>query len=119
MAGTIGGLNVGISPQANLYGLKILNKDGEGTTEAALLAMNHIAQIYKKSARLSIVSMSLGGPCDTEDCSKDSMVRAVEKLSSMGVIVSIAAGNSGCNGCDGSPNAAPSAINGKRRTALH
>ena len=54
--------------------------------------------------------MSLGGPCDG-DCAEDSLVIAVEQLvKAHNIIVSVAAGNDGCNACQGSPNAAPSAI---------
>jgi hypothetical protein len=52
------------------------------------------------------------GPCDVDDCSQDSLVMAVEDLVALGVPVSVAAGNEGCNACSGSPNAAPNAING-------
>ena len=57
--------------------------------------------------------MSLGGPCDDDNCKTDSIVRAVDALTKKGVFVSVAAGNSGCNACDGSPNSAESAIVGK------
>ena len=63
-----------------------------------------------RPSSFSQVSMSLGGPCDG-DCSEDSLVIAVEQLvKAHNIVVSVAAGNDGCNACQGSPNAAPSAI---------
>jgi len=55
--------------------------------------------------------MSLGGACETyEDCSEDALVAAVEKLSSVGINVVVAAGNSGCDACLETPAFAASAI---------
>lgn len=59
--GTIGGISVGVSPYANIYGLKILNSDGEGSSSDILEALEYIASLVKKSKRLSVVSLSLGG----------------------------------------------------------
>lgn len=117
VSGTIGGLTVGLSPEANLYGLKILNGDGEGSSSDVVLAMDYVASMAQSSGRRSLISMSLGGPCDEDSsCSTDSVVVAVERITALGVIVSVAAGNDGCNGCYGSPNSAPHAITGK---AIH
>lgn len=44
------------------------------------------------------MSMSLGGTCEGE-CSSDSLVMAVESLYQIGVLSSVASGNSGCNVC--------------------
>lgn len=114
VSGTIGGLTVGLSPNANLYGLKILNSDGEGSSADVVLALDYVASQVKSSGRRSLVSMSLGGPCEDDTaCSSDSVVVAVEHLSSLGIMVSVAAGNDGCNACYGSPNSAPHVITGK------
>jgi len=114
VSGTIGGLTVGLSPNANLYGLKILNSDGEGSSADVVLALDYVASLAQSSGRRSLVSMSLGGPCEDDSaCAQDSVVVAVERITALGVIVSVAAGNDGCNGCYGSPNSAPHAITGK------
>ena len=119
VAGIIGGKNVGVSPGANIYGLKVLNGDGEGSTSNTVAALEYIARKVDSertgipgASRRAVVSMSLGGPCeDLLDCSSDTLVQAVNSLvSSHGVIVSVAAGNEGCNACSGSPNAASLAI---------
>lgn len=114
VSGTIGGLRVGLSPNANLYGLKILNSEGQGSSSDVVLALDYVASLAQTSGRRSLVSMSLGGPCEDEtSCSTDSVVQAVESITAKGIIVSVAAGNDGCNGCYGSPNSAPHAITGK------
>ena len=75
--------------------------------------MDYVLTLARASGKRSVVSMSLGGPCDTADCSQDSIVIAAQALTAANVIVSVAAGNEGCNACSGSPNAAPDAITGK------
>ena len=111
VAGTAGGNYVGVAPHANIFGVQVLNEDGEGTTSGIVLALEFTLNNIKKRGRRSIVSMSLGGDCDTDNCQEDTLVMASEHLSSQNIVVVVAAGNSACNACKGSPNAAPSAIN--------
>lgn len=111
VAGTIGGFKVGVSPHVNIFALKVLSDTGEGSTSAILTSFDIVLTTVKKSGKRSIVSLSLGGPCETANCEKDSLVIGVTKLTSNNIIVSVAAGNEGCNACQGSPNSAPSAIN--------
>jgi hypothetical protein len=111
VSGTIGGINVGVSPQVNLYGLKVLSDEGSGSTSDIVSALDFAMAKAASSGRRSVLTMSLGGPCDEDDCSKDSLVIASEKLISAGIILSVAAGNEGCNACSGSPNSAPHTIN--------
>jgi aqualysin 1 len=111
VSGTVGGRTVGVSPDANIYGLKILDASGQGDTSSIATALELVLQRFHTTRHPSVVSMSLGGPCETDDCSEDSLVVAVENLAAAGIMVSVASGNEGCNACYGSPNAAPSAIN--------
>lgn len=110
VAGTIGGNTIGVSRGANVYGMRVLNAQGEGDSSGVVAALERVAALAKKSGRPSVVSMSLGGPCEAADCSADSLVMAVEALAKRGVFVSVAAGNDGADACTGSPNAAPSAF---------
>ena len=113
VAGTIGGRTVGVAPSANIYSLRVLNDSGEGDTSDIIDAINVVVgRASRQGANPSVISMSLGGPCDEADCSRDALVMAVEEAVAAGVVVSVAAGNEGCNACSGSPNAAPNAING-------
>jgi len=115
VAGTIGGRHVGVAPGANLYGVRVLDGSGAGSTAAVVRAMEfitlHIDQ--QPSGRRAILTMSLGGPCEDDDCIHDTLNEAVEIFSSKqpaNVLVSVASGNSGCNSCEGAPNGAPSSF---------
>lgn len=121
VSGTIGGANLGVAPGVNLYGVKVLNSQGEGTTSDTVAGLEYAVQFARNKAIArsntanpipSVVSMSLGGPCDIpNDCAEDTLAMAVESMIvDHHFIVSVAAGNEGCNACSGSPNAAPSAI---------
>lgn len=79
-------------------------------TSDVLAALEFVANHTVSRNRPSVVSMSLGGPCSTPRCAGDPIVRAVELLATMGIAVSVAAGNDGANACYGSPNSASSAI---------
>jgi hypothetical protein len=65
LSGTIGGKNVGVSPDCNMYGLKTLSEQG-GSVSAILSALDVVVEFAANSGRKSIVSMSLGGICETE-----------------------------------------------------
>lgn len=112
VAGTIGGNTIGVSPRANIYGLKVLSDQGSGSSSGIVAALEYVSTHVQSTGRRSVVTMSLGGPCEeSAHCERDSLVVAAEALSSQGIVVSIASGNEGCNGCFGSPNSAQSAIN--------
>jgi subtilisin family serine protease len=110
-AGTVGGNTVGVSPGANLYGVRVLDDDGSGSTADIVSALEWVLGYSKSTGHRSVVSMSLGGPCESDDCSVDSLVMATESLITNSFSISVAAGNEGCNACNGSPNAAPNAFN--------
>ena len=113
VAGTIGGRSVGVAPGCNLFGVKVLDKDGAGGTSEVVMAMEFVSQLIQKNQRRSIITMSLGGPCEGGDCVHDTLNMAVESFSSAApnnVLVSVASGNSGCNSCEGAPNGAPSSF---------
>ena len=111
VAATAGGNNVGVAPHANIFGVQVLNEDGEGSTSDIVAALEFTLNNIKKRERRSIVSMSLGGGCETDDCQEDTLVMVSEYLTTQNVVVVVAAGNSYCNACRGSPSAAHSAIN--------
>ena len=93
VSATIGGATVGVAPHVNIHGCKVLSDSGSGTTSDVISALDAIYNMKSnRNHPPSIVSMSLGGPCDTEDCAKDAIVMAVEALSKEGVVVSVAAG---------------------------
>lgn len=109
VAGTIGGKTLGIAKGASLLSVRILNDDGQGTVSDIVSALEFIVH-HRKPGVPTVMSMSLGGPCQPSDCTQDALVQAVQAMAKAGLIVSVAAGNSACNACSGSPNAAPDAI---------
>jgi subtilisin family serine protease len=112
-AGTIGGSTIGVAKNANIYGMKVLSDSGSGSTDSILAAFDAVqARRVQNGYRRSIISMSLGGECDTTDCSQDSLVIGVEEMVAAGIVVSLAAGNEGCNANFESPSAAPNALTG-------
>lgn len=65
---------------------------------------------------LCLVIWSIGGPCEDVNCAWDSLNMAVDALNTRHhIVVSVAAGNEGCNACNGSPAGAASAV----RTGMH
>jgi len=90
VAGTVGGRHVGVAPNANLYGLKVLTDNGAGDSSDVMEALDMIVGLVQDSKNPSIVSMSLGGECDSDDCSTDSVNLAVETLIQYGIVVSVA-----------------------------
>ena len=105
--GTIGGATVGVSKCTNIFGMKILSDAGSGSTSGIVTALDVVKQrhLSKGAAAKSVVSMSLGGTC-VGSCATDSLVLAVQALADIGVISSIAAGNSNLDAVTSSPAAA-------------
>ena len=113
VAGIIGGNNVGVARDVNILGVKVLDSKGEGEDSIILHGLDFVAKRVKSTEAAlhgSILSMSLGGACATSDCANDPLNIFVEKLSKLGVLVSAASGNEGCNACFGAPNGATDAF---------
>jgi Subtilase family len=113
VAGTVGGNDVGVSPGANIYGVKVLGDDYlEGSDMDIVQGLNFVRNWYLTHNKApSVVSMSLGRNCESlEQCQDDILVKAVEVLTSTGIVVVVAAGNDECDSCFSSPAFASSAI---------
>ena len=87
--------------------MKILSDAGSGYTSNIVIALDEVKRrhLLKGSAAKSVVSMSLGAYCGAF-CSTDSLVLAVQALADIGVISSVAAGNSNVDAVTSSPAAA-------------
>ena len=111
-AGTIGGVNVGVSPEASIYGVRVLRDDGSGTDLDIIEGLNFVASWHGKQGRPpTIVSMSLGGNClSYSECTEDLLVKVCEKLVNAGIIVVVAAGNDECDACLQTPAFSPHVI---------
>ena len=72
--------------------VRILGDDGSGRVSDIISAIDFVIQQRNLKASVpSVASMSLGGPCDG-DCSTDSLVLAVDKMSQNNIVVSVASG---------------------------
>ena len=108
-AGTVGGINVGVAPSANIYGLKVLSDGGSGSTSIIVEGLDMVmARRLADPAKPMVVSMSLGGGCS--NCPTNPMNLAVDELSVANVTVVVAAGNSAADACVLAPASASSAV---------
>ncbi|KAF3914175.1 Oryzin [Dactylellina cionopaga] len=101
-AGTIGALTYGVNRKVNLWAVKVLDADGDGTTASVLDGMDWVAATA--TPNLSVASMSLGAGKST------TLNNAVDALYNMGITVVVAAGNDGSNAKNFSPASAPNAL---------
>ncbi|MDX1535566.1 MAG: S8 family peptidase [Candidatus Spechtbacterales bacterium] len=95
VAGIIGALNndigvVGVAPDANLYGVKVLNSKGSGFLSDVIEGIE-----WSVNNGADVINMSLGS-----SSSSQAMHDAVDAAYNAGVVIVASAGNSG----DGDPN---------------
>jgi serine protease AprX len=123
VAGLAGGTYVGIAPSARLIGLKVLDGQGQGTTDNVIRAIE-FAIANKNVLNIDVINLSLGHPI-FEAAATDPLVQAVEHASREGIVVVVSAGNVGRHPTTGqigygglsSPGNAPSGISvGSLRT---
>jgi len=116
LIGEQGGPYMGVAPAVNFVGLKVLDKDGQGSTSNVIKAIEYvIANKYRLGVQ--VINLSLGHPIFAP-ASQDPLVAAVERASAAGLIVVASAGNFGVNEKTGkpgytgitSPGNAPSAL---------
>ncbi len=89
---------VGVAPQVDLYGVKVLDQNGSGTFDDVIAGM-----LWAVENKMEVANMSLGAGRGNQ-----SLADAVEAMRKGGVILIAAAGNSG--GSVGYPAAYPGAI---------
>ncbi|MFC9328911.1 S8 family serine peptidase [Kitasatospora sp. NPDC057015] len=107
VGGIIGGLDngigyVGVAPGARLWSVKVLNSEGEGSTEEIV---NGIDWVTAHSDEIEVANLSLGFD-GTEQAVVDAVNRAVAK----GVVVVVSAGNDHRDVSNQSPANVPDAI---------
>lgn len=76
---------IGVAPQAHLYSVKVLSYDSTGTASDIISGLE-----WSVDNRMQVINMSLGS-----DESSVSVQRAVDNTYNAGVLVVVAAGNSG------------------------
>ncbi len=85
VSGTIAGKKTGVAPNATLYAVKVLGKDGSGSTQTVLKGLE-----WCLSNKVDIVNMSLGS-----EFPSPAFERAVKELYKAGICVIASAGNTG------------------------
>ena len=104
-AGTAGGRTMGLATAANVYGMKVLENDGEGSLADELAALDAIAELVETGTLAGpvVASLSVGGACTADDaayCAFDDVeARAIADLRALGVGVVVAAGNEYADAC--------------------
>lgn len=83
----------GVAPNANIIGIKCLDKNGGGSSSDIISGLSYVMEI-RDQFNIKIINLSLGTPANINP-EKDPIVRAVEKCVDEGLIVVTAAGNSG------------------------
>ncbi|MFO6495792.1 MULTISPECIES: S8 family peptidase [Bacillus] len=88
----------GPAPEADLIGVKVLDKMGSGSLETVIQGVDWCIQFNEEHPEdpIDIISMSLGSdavPYESEE--EDPVVKAVNAAWDAGIVVCVAAGNSG------------------------
>jgi len=88
-----------IAPQAQLYGFKVLDDEGNGRDSWIIKAIQQVADINDQAGQLVIhgINLSLGGWFDAESygCGFTPLCNELRRLWRQGVVVVLAAGNEG------------------------
>ncbi|XP_033102922.1 aqualysin-1-like [Anneissia japonica] len=100
-AGTTASNTWGVAKGAKVYGVRVLGCLGSGSNSDVVEGIDWVASNAKHPA---VASMSLGGGASL------STDRAITRLASAGVVVSVAAGNDNADACNYSPARSSDAI---------
>ena len=89
----------GMAPRTKLVSLRVLDDNGRGQVSNIIAALNWVQEInaYGRRIRIHGVNLSVGYPFDAEwfACGQSQLCVEVERLVRSGVIVVVAAGNTG------------------------
>jgi subtilisin family serine protease len=89
----------GMAPECQLVSLKVLDRFGQGSANSFIAALCHVQEInhHGRELRIHGVNLSLGYPFEAKwfACGHSPLCVEVKRLVKSGVIVVIAAGNSG------------------------
>jgi len=97
VAGTVGGLTVGVAKQVQLIGVKVLSASGSGSWAGVIAGIDWAAEDSDKDPdTLGVLNMSLGG-------GKFQAVDDATIAASLEVVVSVASGNNGGDAINTSP----------------
>lgn len=94
VAGIIASTRIGIAPEVNLVGLKVLDRHGNGSTETFIESIKWLLY-HSEKYNIQIVNISIGGNNVELKYEKNRLNYWVKKLWEKGLIVCCSAGNSG------------------------
>jgi hypothetical protein len=103
--------HIGMAPQANLVGVKVLDAGGSGSFATVMAGMKWTVD-HRYQFNIRAASMSLGGPGPIEWTSseEDSVNRYANEMVRAGIALFIAAGNSFSSASIGTPGSAEDVI---------
>lgn len=106
VAAIAAGSGNGVAPDATVVAVRVLNADGDGTSEQVLAGIDAVlASISAGNPHnIRVVNMSLGGYDEDDwppgqgscDAASTDFATAFEALVNAGVLITVAAGNGGC-----------------------
>jgi len=89
------GKYTGIAPESNILAIKALDSEGSGNSSNIIAAISYAIET-KEQYNTKVLNLSFGSPANN-NCSKDPLCKAVAEAEKAGLIVVVAAGNSGPN----------------------
>lgn len=104
VAGIIGSSSYGVSKNVSIVEVKALADDGNGSLSKIIAAVEFCVNYLRKSGKLGVANLSLGSSANSI------LNMAIDSAVDDGLIVVVAAGNSGKNACAYSPASADKAI---------
>ncbi len=120
VAGTIAATHntkgvVGVAPGAKLWSVKVLNRYGSGSWSSIICGLDFVtSKSPAKGGPIKVANMSLGGSGVSDgNCGKsnnDALHKAVCRTRDAGVVIVVAAGNSGANAANFVPAAYDNAV---------
>ena len=103
MASTLGGRTYGVAKGVNLVAVRVLDCNGSGPISGVIAGIDW-AVANHQAGQPAVANLSLGGGAST------ALDQAIGRLSSDGVTVAVAAGNSSADACGSSPARVPAAL---------
>ena len=95
VAGTIGSKTYGVHKKAKLFGVKVLNCQGSGSSSGVMAGVQWAIDYHKNnSCKKSVINMSLGG-----GGSSNIFQSLLDEAFSLGVVTVVAAGNEYSDAC--------------------
>ncbi|KAG9010798.1 sla2 Src-like adaptor 2, partial [Tulasnella sp. 427] len=104
VSGTIAGATFGVAKKASLFGIKVMDSDGSGSTSGIIQGIQVAMQAAAKTNRPSVINMSIGG------AGSRALDSAATAAFNSGMFVVVAAGNDAVDAGTESPARAPAAI---------